>query len=389
VLHEFLITNRADLIDRCCLKVAKRAAPRGGIAELHHGIPRFLDQLIETLQVEQIPEPSRSLRISGPSGGGPVASEIAVTAALHGRELSERGFTVDQVVHDYGDLCQAITDLAFERNVLIDIDEFRTLNRCLDNGIADAVKEYVFQRESLLGHRSVTALNEQLGFLAHELRNHLHTATLAMVAIKSGRVGPTGATGALLDRALIGMRNLIDRTLAGVRLTAGMPSRAQLISLADFIADLKISAALEAQTRECKFFVGDVDPGLALDVDREIMLSAVGNLLQNAFKFTHLHSEVRLNAYAAADRIRIDVEDHCGGLPPRAAEEMFKPFTQSGEDRSGMGLGLAICQRSVEANNGILRVRDIPNSGCVFTIDLPRHLLSHPTSVGALGATDR
>jgi signal transduction histidine kinase len=379
VLHEFLMANRADLINRCCLKVAKRATPRGGASDLDHGIPRFLDQLIKTLQVEQTTEPMQSRRISGPSGGGPVASEIAVTAALHGRELSEHGFTADQVVHDYGDLCQAITDLAGELDVTIEIDEFRTLNRCLDNGIADAVTEYVFQRESLLENRSATALNEQLGFLAHELRNHLHTATLATMAIKSGAVGSAGATGALLDRSLIGMRNLIDRSLAGVRLTAGMSSRAQLISLADFIADVKISASLEAQTRECKFTVGDVDRGLALDVDREIMLSAVGNLLQNAFKFTHRHSEVRLNAYAAGDRIRIDVEDHCGGLPAGFEEKIFKPFKQSGNDRSGLGLGLAICQRGVEANNGILAVRDIPDSGCVFTIDLPRHLLSHPT----------
>jgi hypothetical protein len=77
-------------------------------------------------------------------------SEIGETATLHGRELSLQGFTLEQVVHDYGDLCQAITDLAFERDALIGIDEFRTLNRCLDNGIADAVTEYAFQRNSLL-----------------------------------------------------------------------------------------------------------------------------------------------------------------------------------------------------------------------------------------------
>jgi len=379
VLHEFLTTNRADLILRCHLKVAKRLAPKGGVGDLDHGIPRFLDQLIKTLQLEQSSDPARGLRISGPSGGGPAASEIAVTAALHGRELSEQGFTVDQVVHDYGDLCQAITDLATERNVPIDNDEFRTLNRCLDNGIADAVTEYVFQRDSGLENKNVSALNEQLGFLAHELRNLLHTATLATLAMKAGNVGTAGATGALLDRALIGMRNLIDRSLAGVRLTAGMPSRAQLISLAEFIADVKVSASLEAQTQGCRFLVGEVDRELALDVDREIMMSAVGNLLQNAFKFTHRDTEVRLSAYAAADRIRIDVEDHCGGLPPGSADEMFLPFKQSGADRSGLGLGLAICQRAVEANDGVVRVRDIPGSGCVFTIDLPRHLLPQPS----------
>lgn len=375
MLHEFLTTNRVDLIQRCSLKVAKRVAPEVGTVELNHGIPRFLDQLIKTLQVEQTSEPLRSLKISGPSGGGPAASEIAVTAALHGRELSQRGFTVDQVVHDYGDLCQAITELAAERSVPIEIDEFRTLNRCLDNGIADAVTEYVFQRDSLLEDKNAKTMNEQLGFLAHELRNLVHTATLALVAIKVGSVGTSGATGVLLDRTLISMRNLIDRTLTGVRLTAGMPARAKLVSLADFVADVKVSASLEAQTRGCKITVGEVDSGLALDVDREILLAAVGNLLQNAFKFTRRNSEVSLNAYAVADRIRIDVEDHCGGLPPGAAGKMFLPFEQSGEDRSGLGLGLAICRRSVEANHGVLRVRDVPNSGCVFTIDLPRHSL--------------
>jgi signal transduction histidine kinase len=330
VLHEFLTANRADLIHRCRLKATRRDSPRTYTAQLDHGVPSFLDQLIKTLQVEQSSEPMQSRRISGPSGGGPAASEIAVTAALHGRELSQQGFTVDQVVHDYGDLCQAITDLAGERGVPIGTEEFRTLNRCLDNGIADAVTEYVFQRDSQLESRNVKALNEQLGFLAHELRNLVHTATLAVLAIKAGNVGTAGPTGALLDRSLVGMRVLIDRSLAGVRLTAGMPSRAQLVSLADFVGDLKISASLEAQIRECKLTVGEVDHELALDVDRECLLAAVGNLLQNAFKFTHRHSEVRLNAYAAADRIRIDVEDHCGGLPAGAVEEMFLPFRQNG-----------------------------------------------------------
>ena len=376
VLHEFLTLNRADLIERCRLKVVKRLAPKVTDAELAHGIPAFLDQLIKTLRVEQTSEPMRSRKVSGPAGGGPDVSEIGATAALHGRELSLQGFTVEQVVHDYGDLCQAITDLAFERGAPIEIDEFRTLNRCLDNGIADAVTEYAFQRNSLLGNNSERALNERLGFLAHELRNHLHVATLAVIAIKAGQVGPTGATGAVLDRSLIGMRSLIDRSLAEVRVVAGMPSRHQLVSLANFLADVKISASLEAQARGCIFSVADVDSELALDVDQEMLFSAVGNLLQNGFKFTQPHTEVSLIAYASADRIRIDVEDHCGGLPPGAAEDVFLPFKQSGADRSGLGLGLAICRRGVEANNGILRVRNVPGVGCVFTIDLPRHKLA-------------
>jgi signal transduction histidine kinase len=383
MLHEFLTVNRAELILRCNAKVARRVPPAAGSVELNHGIPSFLDQLIKTLQVEQTSEPQRSLKISGPSGGGPAASEIAVTAALHGRELSQRGFTVDQVVHDYGDLCQAITELAAENNMPIGIDEFRTLNRCLDNGIADAVTEYVFQRDSQLEEQNAKSTNEQLGFLAHEQRNLVHTAMLALMAIKAGTVGTTGATAVLLERTLISMRNLIDRSLAGVRVTAGLPLRAKLVSLADIVAEVKLSASLEAQTHGCTITVGDVDCGLALDVDRETILAAIGNLMQNAFKFTRHRTEISLNAYAVADRIRIDIEDHCGGLPPGAVGKMFLPFEQNGRDRSGLGLGLAICRRSVEANNGVLRVRDIPGSGCVFTIDLPRHSLPWHQAIAA------
>jgi len=104
----------------------------------------------------------------------------------------------------------------------------------------------------------------------------------------------------------------------------------------------------------------------------------LGNVLQNAFKFTHHRSEVTLNAYAAADRILIDVEDNCGGLPPGKPEMLFQPFMQESQDKSGLGLGLSISRRTVEAIAGILSVRDKPGTGCVFTIDLPRHLI--PTS---------
>jgi len=219
------------------------------------------------------------------------------------------------------------------------------------------------------------AFNERLGFLAHELRNHIHTATLTLLALKSGRVGLTGATAGLLDRSLTGMRSLIDRSLADVRTGAGMAPKHQLISLADFIADVGISASLEAEARRCPFALGTVNRTLALDVDREMLFSAVSNLLQNAFKFTKVGTEVSLNAYSAGDRIRIDVADHCGGLPLGAANHMFLPFSQSGVDTSGLGLGLSIAQRGVEANNGTLTVRDVSKQGCVFTIDLPRRAM--------------
>ena len=377
MMHEFLTAYRDDLIERCRVKVLQRASPKATEVELDQGIPLFLDQLIKTLKMEQGSHPMQSRAVSGPSGGGkPSLSEIGEAAALHGGALLKRGFTVEQVVHDYGDMCQSITDLAFEVDVTIETDEFRTLNRCLDNAIALAVTEYNYQRDFMVADKQVEAFNVQLGFFAHELRNLLNSATLALSAIKSGHVGLNGATGAVLDRSLVGLRHLIDRSLTDVRMTAGMPIKHILFSLAEFIDEVKLAANLEAEVRGCTLSVSFVDPKLAVAADRDLLFSAVGNLLQNAFKFTHPHTEITLNAYAAADRIMIDVRDHCGGLPPGDAERMFMPFAQGSEDKSGLGLGLSISRRSVEANDGVLSVRDMPGAGCVFTIDLPRHLLA-------------
>ena len=376
MMHVFLRANQADLLARCKVKVAQRTAPKSAAADLDRGIPLFLLQLIETLEVEQTAAPMRSRGISGAAGGTAASSAIALAAGRHGRELLKNGYTIDQVVHDYGDICQSITDLAFEYNEPFATDEFRTLNRCLDNAIADAVREFSTQRDALADQ----SLNERLGFVAHELRNHITTATLALSAIKSGHVGLTGATGAILDRSLVALTNLIDRSLSEVRLNAGVPVEPRLFSLADFIAEVRVAAALEAQVKKCAFNVSDVDPQMAVHGDWDLLSSAVGNLLQNAFKFTHHKTAVSLRAYCAGDRIRIEVEDHCGGLPPGDAANMFLPFTQGNNDKSGLGLGLSIVQRSVEANNGSISVRDIPGSGCVFTIDLPYHTMPAPSS---------
>ena len=132
------------------------------------------------------------------------------------------------------------------------------------------------------------------------MRNLIHTATPSLAAIKAGDVSLSGSTGGVLDRSLVGLRNLVDRSLTEVRIAAGLP----------------------LQHRLC-------------------------------------------------------------GLPIGDTETMFRPFMQAGMDRTGLGLGLSISRLSVEANGGLIRVRDVPDSGCVFTIELPRHALHDPRSVAA------
>jgi signal transduction histidine kinase len=237
MMHEFLFNNRDNLIARCKSKVALRPKREATDDQLKNGIPLFLDQLTRTLEAEQRNDGKSSLEISGSSGGDLLAlSEVGVSAATHGKVLLTLGYSVDQVVHDYGDLCQAITDLAFERDAPFSIDEYRTLNRCLDNAIADAVSAFSVQRDSRIAEKTSTDSNQRLGFLVHELRNSLNVAKLATQAMEMGGLTITGATGAVLKRSHASMQQLIDSSLADVRNLSDTNNQS-IFSLASFISE--------------------------------------------------------------------------------------------------------------------------------------------------------
>jgi len=370
LLHELLIANREELISRCREKVSKRRAPRATDKELSHGIPVFLVQLTEILHQESLSFKAESgpiVQTEVPS----VAVGIGKSAAIHGSELLLQGFTVDQVVHDYGDLCQAITELAIERSEFITTTEFKTLNRCLDNAIAGAVSEFARSRDRIVADQSELSHAERLGFLAHEFRNLINTAMLAVDAIKHGNVGVTGSTAAILDRSLKGLQDLCARALVDVRLGAGISQNRERVLVSEFIEEMRVTAAIDAESRGLELVVPDVEERLVIDVDRQILAGAVTNLLLNAFKFTRPQGRVALTTLSARDRILIEVEDECGGLPTGNAEDLFRLFEQRSANRSGLGLGLAISRRGIEANGGQLHIRDLPGTGCVFTIDLP------------------
>ena len=354
MLHEFITINREEIVLRCRAKVAIRSVPLPTEAEINHGVPLFLDQLVTTLR----------------GGHGQLNPEISRSAVLHGHDLLRQGFTVSQVVHDYGDICQSITELALERDVPISTDDFRILNRCLDDAIAGAVTEFGRGRNQSTLDGADARGHERLGFFAHELRNLLNTSILAFDVLQTGNVGVGGSTGKVLKRNLLGARDLIGRSLAEVRLTQGLQNP-EHFAMAGFIEEVAQAARLEANARDVSFTVMPVEDGVAIEADRQILGSVIGNLLQNAFKFTRPRTTVTLRVGASADRVRIEIEDECGGLPGETAN-LFRPFDQRGTDRSGLGLGLAYSRWAVEANRGRIYARTIPDTGCVFTVDLPR-----------------
>ena len=326
MLFEFITTYRDAIITRARQKLTNRPWPLASTSEMENGVPMFLTQLSETLRLEATSTPFS-------------ASTMGSTAALHGRDLLKLGFTVSQVVHDYGDICQAVTELAVEQNAPIITEEFHTLNRCLDAAIAEAVTEHArITAES----RSLDEV-ERSGQLAHEIRDMLNTAVFAFEALKRGTVAINGSTGSVLGRSLMGLRDLVDSTLSDIRMTSSRQRRERVL-VTSFLGDIAAAAGLHAQCRGLVFVVDPLDADVAVNVDPQILSSAIMNLLNNAFKYTPKGGRVVLRALREDRRVRIEVEDGCGGIPDTRGDP-FKPFgDRRGNDRTGLGLGLSIAR---------------------------------------------
>jgi signal transduction histidine kinase len=298
--------------------------------------------------------------------------EINKSAGRHGHDLLRQGFSLSQVVHDYGDVCQAITELAVEASAPISTDDFRVLNRCLDDAIAGAVTEYGRERNQSDVEDESARGNERLGFFAHEMRNLINTALMAFEVLKTGNVGVVGSTGTVLHRSLMASRALIGRSLAEIRLTQGIQNREPL-QVSGLIDDITAAVRLDAQSRGVQLVVTPLDGDVRVQADRQILMSVVANLVQNALKFTRPRTTVTLSTRASAERVLIEVQDFCGGLPTASDDDqLFRPFEQRGSDRTGLGLGLAFSRWGAEANGGRVYARSLPGTGCVFTLDLPR-----------------
>jgi signal transduction histidine kinase len=353
MLYEFVDLNRDAIISRTRDRVRSRAWPSVAPGEVEHAVPLFLTQLSETLRLEATSAPFP-------------ADAIGAAAARHGGDLLRSGFTVSQVVHDYGDICQTITAIAVEQRAPISVEDFHTLNRCLDTAIAEAVTEHA----RLTAETRSAEETERLGQAAHELRDTLNTALLAFHTLKRGAVAVNGSTGAILGQSLMSLREVIERTLAEVRLEAGKQRRAR-VPVVTFIDEIAASGMLHSEYRQVHFSVEPVDPALSIDVDPQLLMSAVMNLLHNAFKNTPSGGQVVLRARAEQDRLLIETQDECGGIPPGKGD-LFQVFgDRRGSDRSGLGLGLSIARKAVRAHGGEIRIRNMPGTGCVFIIDVP------------------
>lgn len=351
MLWQFLTTHRELIEERTYAVFTERSVPKPSKADLQRGIPIFMEQLVDTLR-----------------RGGPVENPALMgTTTGYGERLFRLGFTVSELVHGYGSVCEVVTRLAGELGYEIRTSDFQIFNGALDVAIAEAVTahERAHAAETNLGEA------ERIGGLAHELKNSLTAAALSFEVIKMGTVGVSGPTASTLERSLSRMRALVDRSLAEVRLDMDSLAVPERVLLEDVLDQIQATMRREIDGRSLRLTL-DVEDKLEVYADRQFLMSALSNIIQNALKYSRPGSLVSVRARIVKERVLFEVEDECGGMLPGKLEELSRPFVRGATKRSGVGLGLSIVKRAVKALGGELRIQDKPGNGCIFTVDLPR-----------------
>jgi len=360
-LHDLLRAKRAELIASWSGKVRATAASTGLLqVELLDQMPAFVDEIIVALYPADISPPPTS-----------------DSAEEHGAQRLRLGFDVAEVVREYGLLHGCIVQLAEEAGLTVSARDQAVVANWLNSGIADALSRYVKQRDLELERASA----EHLAFIAHELRSPMTTARLAFHRLRRRELAAGGSTVDMLERSLRRTGEMIEGALMHSSLNLGIVPKLERVQVAAFLHDIENDAGIEAEARRITLVVS-VPEDLILDADPRLLRSALSNLVFNALKFSRDGSTVTIDARSAEGRVVIQVVDACGGLPLGKTEELFKPFVQRDEDRSGYGLGLAIARQAVEAHKGTLTVHDVPGTGCVFSIALPPAGPSQPIAPG-------
>jgi len=203
-LQEFIKTNHDKLVSMTREKVARRGSEPGPSEREAHGVPIFLEQVCEALVAEAKRGQAHQAEPEPPTN-----PNVAETAALYGHDVLRLGLSVDELVHEYGDVCQAVTELAVELHAHISVSDFHTLNRCLDNATAAAVTAWTGDRET-----DASATEGRRASNDERLRHLVRSSITIVEVLRVGKVAAGGATGTILEQNLKKMRAMLEVSLS-------------------------------------------------------------------------------------------------------------------------------------------------------------------------------
>jgi signal transduction histidine kinase len=354
--HQVISRWSRKVVDRLGLEAAHRP-------QLINALPDFLDELVECID-----EPPESWCHSE-------------GAASHGRHRVEMGLDIGALAEEFSMVTEAILEEASSRQVAITPQDAAALTRLVGRGTAESVRAYARLRDRQLAQEAA----RHFSFIAHELRTPLHTARLVVHLLAND----TGDRPRLLERlqqAHDQLVDLVDNSLVEARLQGERKIQLTVQHTHELMREGIANVSMLAVRRNIELTLEGDD--LEIVVDRKVMVSALTNLLVNGVKFSREGGIVTIRSRSAEDRVLIEVDDGCGGLPEDLPSRLFQPFVQASSDRSGFGLGLVIVKQAVEAHEGAVRVVNLPPNGCRFVVELTATKLQPSDGASGSAATD-
>ena len=220
--------------------------------------------------------------------------------------------------------------------------------------------------------------NEFLAMLAHELRNPLAPMSNAARALRLG--GHEGeslrSASDMLERQVRQMSRLVDDLLDMSRITRGrIELRKEPLELAPVVSHAVDAARALYRSMDHELTVTMPDAPMLLSADSTRLAQVIGNLLNNASKFTDRGGHVWLMVEKEGHEAVIRVRDNGIGIAQDKLAHVFELFARADEPQSGregLGIGLALVQRLVQQHGGsIVASSDGPGLGAQFEVRLP------------------
>ena len=225
--------------------------------------------------------------------------------------------------------------------------------------------------QSLKQKDRLATLGGAVSRISHDLRNMLTTATLLADRFEQSADPTVQRTAPKLINSLSRAINLCEGTLNFGKAEEAAPDLSRL-SLAHVVDDVLESDRLHVSEAEV-ILVNDVDAALEVIADGEQLYRVFSNLIRNArqaIESTGNPGEIRVVARNEPGACEVTIHDTGPGLPPKALENIFKPF-EGGVRRGGTGLGLAIAAELVKGHGGKLELVETGVTGTTFRIVLP------------------
>lgn len=322
-------------------------------------IPALLDEL--TTQLETAPD-------------APITAVSAKEAApIHGIQRYEHDFDIVEVVAEYNILRGCIHALAEANDINLRGRPLHVVNRVIDEAIAVAMQAFSARQALEAQQRR----EEQLAFIAHDLRTPLSAISLATRAIEL--MGPVPRADQLTRMLNVLRRNsehlqqLVEDILkesAHINTDASLKLECRLFDLWPVVESVIHELRPVAETAGTHL-VNSVPEDLQVYADASFLKRVFQNLIANAITYAP-HGEVVVGARRdSEDEVECWVTDNGAGIPEDQIDRIFEKGATDHRRDGAIGLGLAIVKAVVEAHGGKVTVESRPGSGATFHVMLP------------------